>query len=135
LTAQVLVAGQLDDDAWSPGDGTHVELWLHLRLLFCQSVWLLHGRRAATGQPFTAAAVVAVTAARLEHAIRQDWLRVWVLLPGMPELPSWCVLRRQYALGEDEFRQRWCIGGVLASVQPGEGKGRLHVHVPRALPG
>jgi hypothetical protein len=129
----VLVVGQ-PVDGWSPGDSAGCELWLHLRLLFCQAVWSLRVRRAVTGQQFTATAVVAKTAAALEQAIRRDWLRVSVSLPGMAELPSWCVIKRDYALGVEEFVGRWCLGGVLASVLPGEGAGCLQVHVPRALP-
>ena len=55
--------------AWSPGDGARVELWPPLApvvLPVCVVECVLHGQRAAAGQPYTAAAVVAVTAVLLE---------------------------------------------------------------------
>ena len=77
LDARVLVVG--DKSVWEPEGGrSGWELWSHLRLLFCRSVWALTSRRRVSGQQFAAAAVVAMTAAVVEQAVRLDWQRAWV---------------------------------------------------------
>jgi len=77
LDARVLVVG--DKSVWAPAGGRYGwELWSHLRLLFCRSVWSLTSKRRASGQQFAAAAVVAMTAAAVEQAVRLDWQRAWV---------------------------------------------------------
>ena len=121
---------------WAPpGDGPDPwALWTHLRLQFCKAVWALTTRRAATGQQFNAAAVVATTAAALERAVRRDWLRVWVTADGFEGMPSWCFLGLQrVALPLAAFEGRWLAGGALAHLDGSGGRGALHVHVPRAL--
>ena len=61
LDARVLVVG--DMSVWEPEGGRYGwELWSHLRLLFCRSVWSLTSKRRASGRLFAAAAVVAMTA-------------------------------------------------------------------------
>jgi hypothetical protein len=128
----VLVVGDLS--VWQPAGGRALEeLWLHLRLLFCRAVWVLHSRRAALGHPFSHSAVVALTASWVGLAIRRDWLRVSVNLGGMAALPSWCVITKSYELSQAEFCERWCLNGVLASVALGApgGQPELRVHVPR----
>ncbi len=73
LDVRVLVAG--DHTVWDPGGAAAgVELWAHLRLLFFRAVWHLRCCRVAGGQVFTAAAVVALTAAWVARAVRLDWL-------------------------------------------------------------
>ena len=121
---------------WLPSGGqVYEELWLHLRLLFCRAVWVLHSRWAAHGHAFSASAVVALAASWVEFAIRRDWLRVSVSLGGVAALPSWCVVAKCYALTQAEFAGRWCPGGVLAHVDTCGPSGRpvLQVHVPRLM--
>ena len=132
LDVRVLVVG--DHTVWRPAGGRRFEeLWLHLRLLFCRAVWVLHSRRAVHGQPFSAAAVASLTASWVGLAVRRDWLRVCVTLGGVAALPSWCVVSQRYALSQDEFCDRWCLGEVLAHVDPGGAFAPpgLRVHVPR----
>ena len=121
VDAQVWVVG--DRSAWSPGGGDVWELWTHLRLEFCRSVWRLTARRASAGQEFTAAAVVAMTAAELERSICMDWARV-----GAGQGNS--VEDQRVRLESADFDARWLLRGVLAD----RDGGTLQVHVPRALP-
>ncbi len=113
-----------------------MELWTHLRLLFCRAVWHLRCRRVADGQQvFSAAAVVALTAAWIERAVRLDWLRVSTDLAGASTtLPSWCTIHKRFDLSQEAFAQRWCLGTVLAHVSTNAvGAQTLSVHVPAVL--
>ena len=135
LDARVLLAG--DQVVWDPGGGdAGAELWTHLRLLFCRAVWHLRCCRVAHGQSFTGAAVVALTAAWVERAIRLDWLRVTTDLAGSSTtLPSWCPIHKRFDLSQVDFVQRWCLGDVLAHVsESAAGSPDLCVHVPVVLP-
>ncbi len=68
-------------------------------------------------QVFTAAAVVALTAAWIARAVRLDWLRVSTDLAGTATaLPSWCLIHKRFDLSQADFSQRWCLGNVLAHV-------------------
>ncbi len=71
-----------DHTVWDPGGRGEAgaELWTHL--LFCRAVWHLRCCRAAEGQVFTAATVVALVASWVQRAIRLDWLRVTSDLAG-----------------------------------------------------
>ena len=122
LDARVLVVG--DGHVWSPGGGDIWELWTHLRLEFCRSVWRLSARRSSTGQAFTAAAVVEMTVAELERSICLDFARV-----GAGQGTS--VEDKRVRLDSADFDDRWLLRGVLAD----RDNGTLSVHVPRALPG
>ena len=135
LDARVLLAG--DHTVWDPGGGdAGRELWTHVRLLFCRAVWQLRCDRVVRGQVFTAGAVVALTAALVERAIRLDWLRVTVDLAGASTtLPAWCTIHKHFDLSQADFSQRWCLGAVLAHVSAGsDGSPVLCVHVPAGVP-
>jgi hypothetical protein len=83
VDAQVLLAG--DHTVWDPGGGeAGAELWAHLRLLFCRAVWHVRCCRAAEGQVFTAATVVALgdVLGAACYQIQLDWLRVTSYLAG-----------------------------------------------------
>ena len=121
LDAQVLVLG--DRSVWSPGGGDVWELWTHLRLEFCRAVWRLTARRSSSGQAFSAAAVVAMTATELERSICLDWARV-----GAGQGSS--VEDKRVRLESADFDDRWLLRGVLADRDDGS----MRVHVPRALP-
>ena len=134
IIVDVIVTGARS--LWSPpGAGAdRWALWTHLRLQFCYTVWTLTSRRNRAGQQFDAAAIVAMTAAALERAIRLDWVRVGVASGGGGDLPSWCSLGlRRVRLQPEVFAGRWLAGGVLAHLAVGGGRDALCVHVPRAL--
>jgi len=116
------VAG--DRSVWCPGGTSWWELWTHLRLEFCRSVWRLTARRSGGGLAFTAAAVVEMTAAELTRSIRLDWARV-----GAGQGSG--VEARRVRLDLSDFADRWLMKGVLAEQ---ETDGTLRVHVPTALP-
>jgi hypothetical protein len=107
-------------------------MWTHLRLLFCRAVWHLRCCRAAAGQVFTAATVVALVRSWLQRAIRLDWLRVTTDLSGASaSLPTWCAVHTRFDLSQADFEERWCLGGVLAHVSlDAAGLAALCVHVP-----
>jgi hypothetical protein len=80
------------------------------------------------------AAIVAMTAAALERAIRHDWLRVSVAAAALPDMPTWCTLGlARVQLKPEVFQARWLLGDVLADLPEGGGQDALRVHVPRAL--
>jgi hypothetical protein len=120
-----------------PGQGNAAwDLWTHLRLQFCYTVWTLTVRRADGGPQFDAAGIVAATAAALERAILHDWRRVWIAGEGLVDMPSWCDLGvKRVQLKPEAFDARWLAGGVLAHLAEGGGQGALRVHVPRSLVG
>ncbi len=106
-----------DHTVWDPGGAAAgVELWAHLRLLFCRAVWHLPRYcRVANGKVFTAAAVVVLTAVWIARAVWLDWLRVSTDLAGAATaLPSWCAIHKRFDLSQADFSQRWCLGNVLA---------------------
>ncbi len=71
---------------------TGAEQWMHYRVLFCWAVWHLQCCRAAEGQAFTAATVVALVTSWVQRAIRLDWLHVTTDLAGATaSLPSQLV--------------------------------------------
>ena len=121
---------------WAPPGSSNApwDLWTHLRLQYCFSVWTLTTRRNRTGDAFDSAAIVAMTAAALERAIRHDWLRVSVAAAALPDMPTWCTLGlARVQLKPEVFQARWLLGDVLADLPVGGGQDALRVHVPRAL--
>ena len=118
-----------------PGSGDAPwDLWTHLRLQYCSTVWTLTTRRNRTGRGFDAAAIVAMAAAALERAIRHDWLRLSVAAERLPDMPTWCTLGlARVQLAPEVFEARWLARGVLADLPAGGGQDALRVHVPRAL--
>ena len=71
----------------------------------------------------------------LERDIRRDWHRVQ---HDVRERAGASVAlfagHADPMLAREEFEQRWCVGGVLASVVGPVGRERLVVSLPGALP-
>ena len=119
----------LDDHrVWSPADHRLQPLWTLLRLSLLFHIWAATSARQLTGgQPFDAVSIVASTCATVERLIQGDWLcctyDVRMLLPK----GSLWFRGRDPALTEAAFRQRWCRGGVLATVYAGHMRVRLSI--------
>ncbi len=105
-------------------------------LLPCGLALAVLQARVASGQVFTAVAVVALTAAWVARAVRLGWLRVSTDLAGTATaLPSWCLIHERFDLSQADFSQRWCLGNVLAHVSTdAAGLPALCVHVPAVVP-
>ena len=129
LDARVLLLGMRS--VWAPPRGRLSGLWHFLRLAYLKSVWVLREQRRMGGGHFTAQAVVAVTAATVEKAIRQDWVRVFVDVRALGGSKRGLSAGPQELMDEEQFESLWCQRSVLARVQGGS----LVVHVPRVLPG
>ena len=129
LNPAVLIVG--DPSLWSPPPALCL-LWLRLRVTFLHTLWRLRHRRRLTNQPITSPAVVAVTAATLERAIRADFLCATQDLPQKSGLGRrWFRSRKkQPTLGE--FVRQWCARGVLATVSGTSPS--LTVHIPTRIP-
>ena len=131
--ARVWVVG--DSDSWSPGDEPSLcALWLHLRLMYCRAVWLLHARRLKLRQQFSAAEVVALVVAWVRQALQRDWHRVGLSRGDLQDLPSWCTGDTRFKLPVEQHELRWCRGGVVAVVGMYDGQPRLRIPL-RGLPG
>ena len=84
---------------------------------------ILTTRRNRTGDALDSAAIVAMTAAALERAIRHDWLRLSVAAAALPGMPTWCTLGlARVQLKPEEFEARWLLGDVLADLPEGGGR-------------
>ena len=117
---------------WQPTPAARRQLWQHLRVSLLHAIWQLRQRRWRTGQQHDAAAVVALTCASLEEAIRAEFAATTTDLPRSAGLgPEWFRGRVRGVSTLAAFTAMWCQGGVLASVSAG---GQLVVSVPRALP-
>lgn len=117
---------------WQPATAAQQRLWQHLRVGLLHAVWQLRQRRWRTGQQHDAAAVVALTCATLETAIRADFAAATSDLPASAGLgPEWFRSRVRGVATLSAFTAMWGQGGVLASVSGG---GQLVVSIPRALP-
>ena len=124
VDARVWVVG--DHRVWVPARRDLRGLWLHLRLAFLWSVWVLRVRRRQTGSGYDATAVVGLVAREVGRAIRQDWFRVRFDARVLVRAPPNSFHGRDARLSGDAFRRKWCVGAVLAHVSGSA----LAVHVP-----
>ncbi len=109
----MLVLGDLS--VWNPTGEGCLELWVHLRLLFCKAVWHLTTLRGSCGAQFTPAQVIDHTAASFHRAISMDWLRISLGARDASELPAWCRLSdKRIRLELYVVRQRWMIRQACA---------------------
>lgn len=115
ITARVILMD--DDSVWRPPQRLR-RLWTRLRLGMLQALWQRRGQGAELEVRAAADAAVHHFRAKLRRQIRMDWRRCEGdvrLASGVPL--SW-LAGRQPVLSPEEFRARWCAGGVLAGLTP-----------------
>lgn len=116
LTADAGLLLRDDDTGWQPP--THLSyLWLHLRLLLLQSLWVVRCQSAGT-PAHTAQAVVSRFVAVLRRQVCSDWQRVVSDIRWGNGLPAGWFRGRDPRLSREAFARKWCVRGVVASLPP-----------------
>ena len=115
-TAQVF----LQDDSSAYRLPAHLLLtWTHTRLLLLQCIWDV--RCSAAGEAgHTAAAVVSCFVQRLQQQVSRDWRRVTTDIRWNAGVPASWFRGRDPQLSLEEFKRKWCVGGVVARVVEGQ---------------
>lgn len=104
-----------DSDAgWRPPPSLSA-LWMHLRLLFLQSLWDVRCRSAGTAS-HTAQAVVSRFVAVLRQQVCSDWQRVAGDIRWENGMPASWFRGRDPNMDMDVFEGKWCVRGVVASL-------------------
>ena len=119
-------APPLDADVWLVDEGGAWRpprparwLWDTLRCTLLLSAWSLGRRRRSGGPQFSSAAVVDACVRAIERRVLADWQRVRGDVTGVAGTSPWWFRGRHVGLTLAEFEERWCHGGVVASVAPG----------------
>ncbi len=110
----VLIAG--DHTVWDPGvAAAGVELWAHLRLIFCMSSGLaLSLTCGAAGWPMVRFVVALTAAAWTARVVRLAWMRVSTDLAGATTtLPSWCAIRKRFDPSQADFPSAGAVGNIM----------------------
>jgi hypothetical protein len=123
LTASTSLLLRDDDVGWRPPPQLSY-LWLHLRLCFLQSLWVVRCQSAGTAS-HTAQAVVGRFVAVLHQQISRDWQRVVSDIRWDNGMPASWFRGRDPTMTREEFERRWCVRGVVAAVSGGAGLGPL----------
>ena len=112
LTPQVML--QDDTSTFKPAPELAF-LWTFLRLLMLQSLWDTHNQRA--GQPsHTAQAVVSRFVKSLQQQVTRDWQRVMTDIRWEAGVPASWFRGRDPQLEQEDFKAKWCVRGVIATV-------------------
>ena len=104
--------------AWQPRQ--HLQgLWVLLRVTMLRRIWLAYSAaRDGEASAFTPAAVRGAFVAEVRDLIQQDWLRVGGDLRQLSGVcPAW-LRGRDSTMALPQFTAAWCVGGVLARVEP-----------------
>ena len=117
----------LDDHrVWCPANKQLHPLWTLLRLTLLFHIWAATSARQVEGShQFSASSIVASTCAAVGRLVQGDWLCCTYDVRRLLPKGSLWFKGRDPALTEDAFRQRWCHGGVLATVYAGHMRVRL----------
>jgi hypothetical protein len=134
--ARVLLAD--DDRVWRPevGGACLWPLWSAMRVLYLHAVWCCRTGQRLRGAPFGARQVVGMLVALLRKHIQQDWARALRAPVSEPDLQAhWVRGGYGQAWTVQRFRDKWCLGDVLARVdgQP-DGSHLVHVRLSMAHP-
>ena len=91
-------------------------LWTHLRLLLLKSLWCGRGDDARGRAPQTAASIQHHFLAELRQQVANDWQRTLHDIRWNAGVPASWFRGRSPELEIAEFKQLWCVGGVIAGV-------------------
>lgn len=117
LTASAALLLRDDDAGWQPPVQLSY-LWLHLRLLLLQSLWVVRCRSAGT-PAHTAPAVVSRFVAVLRQHVCSDWQRVVGDIRWGTGMPAGWFRGRDPRLSREAFAHKWCVRGVIAALPSG----------------
>jgi hypothetical protein len=107
-----------DEGAWRPPQEARW-LWDTLRCTLHATAWSLGRRRRAGGPQFSPAALVDTFVGKIERRVEADWQRVGSDVTSVAGTSPWWFRGRRVTLTLADFEERWCCGGVVASVTPG----------------
>lgn len=124
LTAAVVVAG--DGRAWEPGGGqAGVRLWHALRLTVLHTIWCHRCQARIQGRAHHALGIISGVVHRLCASIRMDWRRTQLTPQETGRLVT--AVDDGLRLTPAQFKERWALGGVLCTIDGGEGAHTMRV--------
>ena len=91
-------------------------LWTHLRLLLLASLWVGRGDVARGRAAQSAAGIQQRFLAVLRQQVENDWQRTLHDIRWNAGVPASWFRGRSPELEVAEFKQLWCVGGVIAAV-------------------
>ena len=91
-------------------------LWTHLRLLLLESLWTGRGDAARGRAALPAAGVQHRFVAVLRQQVENDWQRTLHDIRWIAGVPASWFRGRSPELEVADFKQLWCIDGVIAAV-------------------
>lgn len=123
---------QDDSSAFQPGANLQF-LWTYLRLLMLRSIWAARCSKAGPSA-HTSQAVVSRFVSTLQQQVNRDWRRVKTDIRYTAGVPASWFRGRNPELEVDEFKAKWCVNGVIASVaaHPVHGAATLTLHISAA---
>jgi hypothetical protein len=122
-----------DPAAWSPGTSPTAlqhTLWTRLRIAFLHTVWMARSSSGSRSSAEHAAAIAAAVVRNIDDQIRSDWLRVTGDIRKSGAICSSWFRGRDPGMSEEDFADRWALGGVLCECQDGS----LVVHISESRP-
>jgi exonuclease III len=115
--ARVVVAD--DHRVWQPQSQVLGHVWTVLRVLYLHAVWRCAVIHRMTGQMVVSSAVIAMVVRDVRRVLQCEWARV---LDGGAALAGSVPLSAEaQPLAVAAFKEKWCMGEVLACVQQVEG--------------
>ena len=106
----------LDELAADPVAQELRPLWTHLRLLLLESLWVGRGDVARGRAAQSAAGIQQQFLAVLRQQVENDWQRTLHDIRWNAGVPASWFRGRSPELEVADFKQLWCVGGVIAAV-------------------
>lgn len=91
-------------------------LWTHLRLLLLESLWCGRGDVARGKAALSAASIQQRFLSVLRQQVENDWQRTLHDIRWNAGVPASWFRGRSPELEVADFKQLWCVGGVIAAV-------------------